>query len=31
MTAPARQAPVRIGVLALQGDFTLHSQALERL
>jgi len=31
MTAPARQAPVRIGVLALQGDFALHSQALERL
>jgi 5'-phosphate synthase pdxT subunit len=30
MTAPARQAPVRIGVLALQGDFALHSQALER-
>jgi len=30
MTAPARQAPVRIGVLALQGDFALHSLALER-
>ena len=30
MTAPARPAPVRIGVLALQGDFALHSQALER-
>jgi len=30
MTAAARQAPVRIGVLALQGDFALHSQALER-
>ena len=30
MTAPARPAPVRIGVLALQGDFALHAQALER-
>jgi len=30
MTAPARPAPVRVGVLALQGDFALHSQALER-
>jgi pyridoxal 5'-phosphate synthase pdxT subunit len=30
MTAPARQAPVRIGVLALQGDFALHSRALAR-
>src|SRR5207245_9109067 len=26
----ARPAPVRIGVLALQGDFALHAQALER-
>jgi len=30
MTAPARPAPVRIGVLALQGDFARHVQALER-
>ena len=30
MTAPARPAPVRVGVLALQGDFALHVQALER-